>query len=191
MPRLPLVSLTSAFALVLAGCDRESAEPAQPEGAVAESGETLTGKVDRAFAGTAMPAAQLTDPAGATLATASLAGKPVLVNLWATWCVPCVTEMPLLDELAGELGDSVTVLTVSEDIQGAEKVVPFFAERDFAHLPQWMDPDNALAVAYGGGSGLPLTVLYDAEGKELWRVAGGFDWASAEAREMIAEASKT
>ena len=138
-----------------------------------------------------MPAAQLTDPAGATLATASLAGKPVLVNLWATWCVPCVTEMPLLDELAGELGDSVTVLTVSEDIQGAEKVVPFFAERDFAHLPQWMDPDNALAVAYGGGSGLPLTVLYDAEGKELWRVAGGFDWASAEAREMIAEASKT
>ena len=191
MPRFPLFSLTAAFALVLGGCDRESAEPAQPEGAVAESGETLTGKVDRAFAGTAMPAAQLTDPAGATLATASLAGKPVLVNLWATWCVPCVTEMPLLDELAGELGDSVTVLTVSEDIQGAEKVVPFFAERDFAHLPQWMDPDNALAVAYGGGSGLPLTVLYDAEGKELWRVAGGFDWASAEAREMIAEASKT
>ena len=191
MPRFPLFSLKCAFALALAGCDRESAEPAQPEGAVAESGETLTGKVDRAFAGTAMPAAQLTDPAGATLATASLAGKPVLVNLWATWCVPCVTEMPLLDELAGELGDSVTVLTVSEDIQGAEKVVPFFAERDFAHLPQWMDPDNALAVAYGGGSGLPLTVLYDAEGKELWRVAGGFDWASAEAREMIAEASKT
>ena len=189
MPRFPLFSLTAAFALVLAGCDRESAEPAQPEAAEAEP--ALAGKVDRSLAGEPAPAVQLTDPAGATLATASLAGKPVLVNLWATWCVPCVTEMPLLDELAGELGDSVTVLTVSEDIQGAEKVVPFFAERDFAHLPQWMDPDNALAVAYGGGSGLPLTVLYDAEGKELWRVAGGFDWASAEAREMIAEASKT
>ena len=191
MPRLPLVSLTSAFALVLAGCDRESAEPAQPQGETAAAAGELSGKVDRSFAGEAIPAVALTDPSGATLDLASLGGKPVLVNLWATWCVPCVTEMPLLDELAGELGDSVTVLTVSEDIQGAEKVVPFFAERDFAHLPQWMDPDNALAVAYGGGSGLPLTVLYDAEGKELWRVAGGFDWASAEAREMIAEASKT
>jgi thiol-disulfide isomerase/thioredoxin len=188
MPRLPLFSLTCAVALVLAGCDRESAETAQPEGA--ESAEALTGKVDRAFAGEAMPAVELTDPAGATLALASLTGKPVLVNLWATWCVPCVVEMPLLDELAGELGDGVTVLTVSEDMQGAEKVVPFFAEKDFANLPQWMDAANALPPALGGAS-LPLTVLYDAEGKELWRVAGGFDWGSAEAREMIAEATKT
>ena len=76
----------------------------------------------------------------------------MLVNLWATWCAPCVTEMPLLDELAGELGDSVAVLTVSEDIQGAEKVVPFFAERKFANLPQWIDTENALAVAFGGGA---------------------------------------
>lgn len=189
MPRLPLFSLTAAFALVLAGCDRESAEPAQPEGA--EASEALAGKVDRSFAGEAMPAVELTDPEGATLALASLKGTPVLVNLWATWCVPCVTEMPLLDELAGELGESVTVLTVSEDIQGAEKVVPFFAEHKFANLPQWMDPENALAVGYGGGAGLPLTVLYDAEGKEVWRVAGGFDWSSAEAREMIAEAAAT
>ena len=189
MPRLPLFSLTAAFALVLAGCDRESAEPAQPEGAAAESGEQLTGKFDRAFAGEAMPTVELTDPEGATLALASLEGKPVLVNLWATWCVPCVTEMPLLDELAGELGDDIEVLTVSEDIQGAEKVVPFFAERKLENLPQWMDQENALAVHYGGGAGLPLTVLYDAEGKEVWRVAGGFDWSSAEAREMIAEAT--
>ena len=189
MPRSLSLSLTCALALVMAGCDRQSAEPAQPEGA--ESAEALTGKVDRAFAGEAIPAAELTDPAGATLATASLRGKPVLVNLWATWCVPCVTEMPLLDALAGELGDSVTVLTVSEDFDGAEKVVPFFAEKKFAHLPQWMDPMNALGVAYGGGTGLPLTVLYDAEGKEVWRVAGGFDWSSAEAREMIAEATTT
>lgn len=191
MSRFSLFSLTCAFVLVLAGCDRESAEPAQPEGAAAESGEALAGKVDRSFVGEAMPAVELVDPEGAKLSLASLTSKPVLVNLWATWCVPCVTEMPLLDELAGELGDSVTVLTVSEDLQGAEKVVPFFAEHEFTHLPQWMDPKSELAVAYGGGSGLPLTVLYDAEGKEVWRVAGGFDWSSAEAREMIAEAKAT
>jgi thiol-disulfide isomerase/thioredoxin len=187
MPRLSLVSLT-ALALVTAGCDRQSEEAAQPE-AAAEAGGELTGTVDRSFAGQALPAVELTDPAGATLATADLKGTPVLLNLWATWCVPCVTEMPMLDELAGELGDSVRVVTVSQDMNGAEVVGPFFAERKFAHLPQWLDPKNALAVAYGGGSGLPLTVLVDAQGKEIWRVAGGYDWSTDEARELVAEAS--
>ena len=191
MPRSSLLALTVPFALVLAGCDRESAEPAQPQGETAAAAGELSGKVDRSFAGEAIPAVALTDPSGATLDLASLGGKPVLVNLWATWCVPCVTEMPLLDELAGELGDSVEVLTVSEDIQGAEKVVPFFEQRKLANLPQWMDPQNALAVAYGGGTGLPLTVLYDAEGKEVWRVLGGYDWSSPEARELVAEARAT
>ena len=170
----------------MAGCDRESAETAQPEGA--EAGEQLTGTIDRSFAGTEIPSIELTDPEGASLALGSLKGKPALVNLWATWCVPCVTEMPLLDELAEELGDEVRVLTVSEDMQGAEKVVPFFAERQLPNLPRWMDPDNELPPAFGANS-LPLTVLYDAQGKEVWRVLGGYDWASAEAREMIAEAT--
>ena len=191
MPRSSLLALTVPFALVLAGCDRESAEPAQPqENAAAENAE-LAGELDRSFAGQAAPAITVTDPDGTTLAMGEIAGKPTLVNLWATWCVPCVTEMPLLDELAGELADSVTVLTVSEDIQGAEKVVPFFAQGNYRNLPQWMDPQNALAMAYGGGTGLPLTVLYDAEGKEIWRVMGGFDWSSAEARELVAEATAT
>lgn len=189
MSRLPLVSLTCALALLVAGCDRQSGDAAQPEAAAA-AGE-LTGTIDRSHAGQPMPAVELTDPAGATLATADLKGQPVLLNLWATWCVPCVTEMPMLDELAGELEDSVRVLTVSQDMNGAEAVVPFFAQRKLERLPQWLDPKNALAVAYGGGSGLPLTVLIDAEGNEVWRVAGGYDWSSAEARAMIAEATAT
>lgn len=191
MSRLPLVSLTCAFALVLGGCDRESTERVQPEGEATEAGGELTGKVDRSFAGETIPAVVLTDPSGATLDLADLDGKPVLVNLWATWCVPCVTEMPLLDELAAELGDGIEVLTVSEDIQGAEKVVPFFEQQKLTNLPQWMDPNNELAVAYGGGTGLPLTVLYDDKGEEVWRVLGGYDWSSAEARELVAEAAAT
>lgn len=188
MPRLPSFSLTCALALVLAGCDRESAETAQPQGA--ESAEAFTGKVDRSFAGQPMPGAELADPGGAKLVLAELKGKPVLVNLWATWCVPCIAEMPLLDELAAELGETVEVVTVSEDIQGAEKVVPFFADNKFSHLPQWMDTPNALPPAFGANS-LPLTVLYDAQGKEVWRVMGGYDWSSAEARELIMEATES
>lgn len=188
MSRLSLVSLT-ALALVTAGCDRQSEETAQPQAATAETGgEQLDGTVDRSFAGETMPAVELSDPAGARLATADLKGRPVLLNLWATWCVPCVAEMPLLDELSGELGDGVRVLTVSQDMNGAEVVPQFFAHRKFANLPQWLDTEMQLPPALEA-PGLPLTVLYDAEGKEIWRVMGGFDWASAEAAEMIAEAT--
>ena len=191
MPRSSLVSLTCALALVTAGCDRQSGEAAQPEAATASASAAgqLDGTVDRSFAGESMPAVQLTDPSGATLATAELKGKPLLVNLWATWCVPCVAEMPLLDELAGELGGAVRVLTISQDMNG-EVVAPFFAERRLANLPQWIDTEMRLPPALKA-PGLPLTVLYDAEGKEVWRVMGGFDWSGAEAREMIAEAGES
>lgn len=191
MPRLPLVSLT-ALALVTAGCDRQSDQAAQPVAGAetaADAGEAqLDGKVDRSFAGQAIPAAELVDPAGARLATADLKGKPALVNLWATWCVPCVAEMPLLDKLAGELGDGVRVVTVSQDMNGAELVPPFFAKEKFAHLPQWLDAEMTLPPALKA-PGLPLTVLYDAEGKEVWRVMGGYDWSTAEARALVAEAN--
>jgi len=183
MPRLSVLSLTCALALVVAGCDRESEEAAQPEAAA-----ELTGTIDRSSAGQPMPAVELTDPSGATLATADLRGTPVLLNLWATWCVPCVAEMPLLDQLAADLGEEVRVVTVSQDLTGAEAVGPFFAERKLENLPQWLDPENELGVL-AQASGLPLTVLYDAEGKEVWRVAGGYNWAGAEARAAIAEAT--
>lgn len=152
--------------------------------------EQLTGTVDRSFAGQPIPDFTVTDPQGNTLALKGTQGTPVLLNLWATWCAPCVIEMPMLDELAGELDGSVKVLTVSEDMASAEgKVVAFFAEKKFSHLPQWLDQNNDLAVAFGGGAALPLTVLYDAQGKEVWRIMGGYDWTGATARELVAEAT--
>ena len=187
------LSLTSAFALLVAGCDRQSGDGAQPQqqqqqqpAAAAPSGE-LAGTLDRSFAGEPIPAAELVDPDGARLALADTRGTPVLLNLWATWCAPCVVEMPLLNDLAGAFEGRLRVLTVSEDMQGADAVVPFFAARDLPNLPRWMDPANDLAFAFEGGAALPLTVLYDAQGREVWRVMGGYDWASPQAQAAIAE----
>lgn len=177
------------LAALVAGCDTQDDQGAQGgETVTAETtDEALTGFVDRTFAGDEMPDVTVTDPAGATLALGEPTGKPVLLNLWATWCVPCVTEMPMLDRIAGEMGERLTVLTVSEDLEGTTAVPAFFAEKGFEHLPQWLDQNNDLAFAFGGGGSLPLTVLYDAQGKEVWRVIGAYDWESEEARALLAE----
>lgn len=190
MSRLSLLPLTLALAFVMGGCDRETAPAAQPQensGTAKESAPA--GKLDRSHKGAALPAVVVNDIDGETLELASLSGKPVLLNLWATWCAPCITEMPQLDQLAGELEGKLRVVTVSQDLKGAEEVEPFFAERKFAHLEPWLDPETQLAFAFADSGGvLPTTVLYGANGKELWRVVGGYDWTSPEARTLVAEA---
>ena len=132
------------------------------------------------------------DSEGNTLNLGEL-DQPVLVNLWATWCAPCVIEMPQLDALAAEMHGEMKVLTISQDTRGAEVVVPFFAQRDFQYLEQWLDPENDLAVAFTEGGLLPVTILFDAEGKEIFRGAGGYEWDSEEAiarvREALAESA--
>ena len=179
-----------AAGLLLAACDTQEAADTQPgaDGAGAKQVGALEGTLDRSFAGSEKPEAVLVDPDGRDLDLAETDGKPVLLNLWATWCVPCITEMPLLDQLAAEMGDEITVLTVSEDLKGAEVVVPFFEDWTLPNLPKWMDPTNELAFNFGGGAVLPLTVLYDAQGKEVFRVIGGYDWSSEQARTEIREA---
>ena len=130
----------------------------------------------------------LTDPRGSALNTGALSGTPVLLNLWATWCAPCVEEMPTLDALAGDYADKLHVVTASQDLEGAAKVTPFFKDHKFAHLEPWLDRENALLTALGGEGVLPATVLYDASGQEVARVVGGFDWQSAEAKALVDEA---
>lgn len=170
--------------LLLAACDRPADAPAQP----AEAGAPA-GVVERKFAGTPLPAMQFTDPAGKTLDLGAQDG-PVLVNLWATWCAPCVVEMPQLDALAGELEGEVRVLTISQDIRGAEVVEPFFAEKGFARLEPWLDPETQLSAQFSPEGVLPLTILFDASGKEVLRVAGGYKWGSPEAAAMIRDSLK-
>ena len=171
-----------AAALLAAGCDRQTAEPAQPAGESAH--KTFNGTLSIENRGAQMPDFALSDPAGNKLTSADLKGKPVLINLWATWCGPCVLEMPMLDQLADD--GKLRVVTVSEDLQGAEKVVPFFAARKFKHLEPWLDPENTLGDHYATGI-LPTTVLYDAQGREVWRMIGGHDWAGPRTAALLAD----
>lgn len=188
MPSFRISLSIIALALVAAGCDRQAPEAAQGEGALAGDKADLSATIDRSRAGALMPAMTVADPAGNELNLAAAQGTPVLLNLWATWCAPCVKEMPQLDALAGEYGDSLRVITVSQDMGGAEKVEPFFARMQFKHLEPWMEPELELGFALESQS-LPTTVLYDASGREVWRVVGEYDWSSAEVREAIAEAT--
>lgn len=173
---------------LLAACDTEAGDTAQENAATPTPSETIdfNGTLNRSFAGELVPEVLLTDTAGETLQLGEVEG-PFLLNLWATWCAPCVHEMPLLDDLAVDLEGRVAILTVSEDLRGAEVVEPFFAERGLENLPRWMDEENVLAFGFGGGPVLPLSVLYDAEGREVWRVIGAYDWSSEEARAQIEE----
>jgi thiol-disulfide isomerase/thioredoxin len=164
------------LALLLTGCGQEAAAPnAEPAKA---------GAVDRSRAGTAGPNSSFEDPEGEKVTLADFRGKPVLLNLWATWCAPCVKELPTLDALQTREGERLKVLTVSQDLEGRAKVEAFLAKGKYRSLEAWLDPDMALMSDLGVSS-LPTTILYDAQGREVWRVAGDKDWAGAEAAALL------
>ena len=142
--------------------------------------------VDRSRSGTAAPDIQFRDPDGEPVTLASFAGKPLLLNHWATWCAPCVKELPTLDRLA-TANSSMTVLTLSQDSGEQSKVREFLEKRGLAGLEAWQDPEMAMSSALNVQT-LPTTILFDARGKEIWRYSGDLDWTSAEARKLLAEA---
>lgn len=111
-------------------------------------------------------------------------GKPVVLNLWATWCAPCVEEMPSLDRLQRDF-PGVQVLAVSLDKQGEEKVRAFFAEQGLSQLKVFSDP-SMKSLAALGVPGLPATILIASDGTEVGGINGAYDWDSKEARAAIA-----
>ncbi len=171
--------------LLIAGCDRESPPPPQAKQEAKPKGAELTGTLDISQRGKAAPVDSFFDPAGKPVTLAAFKGKPVLVNLWATWCGPCVAEMPTLDGIAVRAGDKLKVLTVSQDREGVD-IGRTFTKGGFKLLEKYRDPESKLGFAFATGM-LPTTVLYDAEGKEVWRVVGAMDWNGPRANTLLAE----
>jgi thiol-disulfide isomerase/thioredoxin len=107
---------------------------------------------------------------------AELRGRGVVVNFWATWCAPCVEEMPALDRLRRQLSEQgVDVLALSSDFGGAKSVQRFYEINEIRHLEVLVDPKGLLARG-AGLAGLPTTLLIDAEGHEVGRVLGAAAW---------------
>jgi thiol-disulfide isomerase/thioredoxin len=195
----PLIVLLLTGTMLIGGCDRQSrpagqentASAALPDEAPAapaapSSGAKPAMTIDRGHKGEAAPGIGFADPDGKPVTLASFKGKPVLLNLWATWCAPCVAEMPTLDKLAAREAGRITVLTVSQDLDGKPIVMPFFAKGGYRSIKPYLDSQAALSTGYQAN--LPTTILYDSTGHELWRVAGGMDWTGAEAAALVAEA---
>ncbi len=125
------------------------------------------------------PDAAFTDLAGKRVTLADFRGRFVLVNLWATWCAPCIREMPALDRLAAAMGGAdFSILLVSQDRGGAAKVDPFFEKLGLTKLSTYLDPEGALGRAFGV-RGLPTSVLIGRDGEELGRIEGAADWDGA------------
>jgi thiol-disulfide isomerase/thioredoxin len=128
----------------------------------------------------AIPAAATFQEAdGTSRSLGDYAGKGLVVNLWATWCVPCVAEMPELQDLARKVaGEGILVLPLSSDRGGAEVVRRFYAANRIEALPVLLDPRGEAGRAWGA-RGLPTTIVIDRQGRERGRVEGAIDWASA------------
>lgn len=189
-PRLMLFHLQARLAIALplllvASCDGPKADA--PKEAKAEQALAKSGKLDRSHAGQPAPDLEFLDPDGEKVTLGSFSGKPLLLNLWATWCAPCIAEMPTLDALAAR-DPNLQVLAVSQDFDEQEsKVAAFFEERKLTRLEPYRDPELGLMTGLKADV-LPTTILYDSTGKEVWRMTGAADWTGTDTAKLLSDA---
>ena len=131
-----------------------------------------------------LPAFSLLADSGPAVTDASLAGRVTVLNIWATWCSPCLRELPSLDLLQQRLAGKVRVLAVSQDREGAAVAAPYLRRLGIRHLEALYDREATLTGAFRARV-LPLTIILNKEGKELARFAGDLDWAAAPVVHLI------
>lgn len=127
-----------------------------------------------------VPNALFLDPKNVTTSLGAFHGKTLVLNIWATWCAPCIKELPSLDRLAGKLdARKAFVMAVSQDKGGAAIAKPFLDKIGIKNLPSYADPSGALWRAMGI-RGLPTTFIISEKGAIVGRVEGVLEWDSPE-----------
>ncbi|MCY7279459.1 MAG: TlpA family protein disulfide reductase [Sphingomonas bacterium] len=188
--RLIVLLLIGLSGVVTGACDRQNAEAPQAAPVDAAEQEASGKGVDRSRKGEAAPAVTFKNPDGGVFNLTKFKGGPVLVNLWASWCAPCVKELPTLQKLEERQAKDgkLRVIAVSQDMAPKASVDAFLASKQISRFAAFHDPDMALSSALGVQV-MPTTILYDKTGKEVWRYTGDLDWSGPQAAKLLAEIS--
>jgi thiol-disulfide isomerase/thioredoxin len=136
-----------------------------------------------------LPDLAFRDASGRPVKLSDFRGRTVLVNLWATWCVPCRKEMPALDRLMSELGGpDFAVVAINIDTRDPEKPKKFLAEIGARKLAYYEDASGSVfqdLKRVGRAPGLPTSILVDGKGCEIGHIAGPAEWASEDAIKLV------
>src|ERR1700677_2511724 len=200
--RLPILLLAAALAAIVAAVLYETgAGGGKDETALCPAAKAVAARLAPFAKGevaalnvakSPQPAVDIsfTDASGAKRTLASFKGRSVLLNLWATWCVPCRAEMPALDRLQAKLGGpDFEVVAINVDTARLERAPAFLDEIGVKNLRRYADPSadafETLRLA-GKALGLPTSLLIDKDGCEVGVVAGPANWDKPDAVAAVA-----
>jgi thiol-disulfide isomerase/thioredoxin len=177
----------SCAALALAACQQGTKQQnAANETAASDAANLPVSGVQRANKGHLGPPTTFVDANEKPTKLADFKGRPLLVNLWSITCIPCREELPTLDSLSRT--GRVRVVAVNQDSGPHASIVAFLHDHHVNSLGSYQDPKSTLSAALGPDTVWPTSILYGADGKEIWRYIGPLDWKGPEAAKLLAEA---
>lgn len=128
------------------------------------------------------------DGTGVRVSNFDYRGKPVLLNIWATWCLPCIVELPQLDRLAADPANAgLTILPIAREETSLARLQHMYKGLLIDHLPIALDPNYSLIRPFGE-TPLPTTILLNPQGREIGRIEGLLDWESEDGKAIIQRA---
>ena len=160
----------------------------RPDTGGSAGGPPIAGQVQNFIAASAArqgPNVELVNGNGDPRRLADFEGKVVMVNFWASWCAPCLRELPSIDRLQAKMAsDDFTVVAINIDQEGLQVAEPFARRLNLPSLSLYLDPRGIVSRAMGVQV-MPTTVLYDRKGRELGRLEGGAEWDTPEAQALL------